>query len=130
MDTPELTRYCVLQTAVINELLELSGADRREPGLAAILKELDALTMRLAHRCRSAVDYHETSRGKAALEDARNFAAAAAAAADGELVEWTEKRWSQEQVAAGVFKPTDRPEETVRRSLNPSGVALLSDLKE
>lgn len=123
MDSPELTRYAVLLAAIVAQLVEASGLDRNDPGMKAILQETDALTMRLAHRSRSAVDYHLSERGKAALEDA---AAAAPAIYAGDLeVQLEQRRWSQEQ-ADGPIYPGMEKGDVIRDRRRLSGVRLMS----
>lgn len=66
-DTPELGRLVVLHHAILAELLN-PGTD--DASLNEIRREADALVMLVAHRSRSAAEYHESVRGKAALADA------------------------------------------------------------
>lgn len=117
----ELTRYCVLIVALLKSVLEKVKLD---VGDEAILQELDALTILLAERSRSAVDYHLTARGKANLEVAEQLAEQLEGA--DQVAELEHKRWSNNQAAQGAYKPTDRPEETVKRRVRTSGVRLLS----
>jgi hypothetical protein len=125
MDTPELTRYAVLIVSVLRELLEETGIDRTQPGLANVLRELDALTMRLAHRSRSAVGYDTTTRGEAALLEAQQLHEKIAAGADPAAVEREDRKWAPSQVT-GPILPGMKPEMVERQLVNLSGVALLS----
>lgn len=100
-DTPELGRLVVLHGAILAMIIASDKMDFDE-GEQAILKEADALTMRVAHRSRSAQNYHETERGKAAIDDAKQIVAALDAGevkGDGttfvEIVNYT---WDKEQL--------------------------------
>lgn len=123
MDSPELTRYAVLIVALVKGLLP----KKLDPGTEAIARELDALTIVLARRARSAARYHETPRGKAALALAAQVAAQLAADPDLEEAELVQYRWSPEQAEGSRF-PGMKPEErVVTRIPLTRGAALLSE---
>lgn len=129
-DTPELGRLVVLHGAILALLLD-GGVDRADEGTASILKEADALTLRIAHRSRSAIAYDQTLRGKAALDDAqqvRDVLAALPADADPPLfVEIVEYTWDRDQVDNLVELATGTPNRKLVRRQFVGGMRFLSD---
>lgn len=122
-DTPELSRLVVLHGAILVAMLD-GTADRADPGFAEVLKEADALTLRIAHRARSAIDYHKTSRGLAALDDAEQLRARQQG--DELYTELVDRTWTPEQMA-GPIMPGMEPERRLTRRHFARGMRFLSD---
>lgn len=122
---PEMMRYVVLLVTVVEELMTRVGFDRKSDEWRGILSELDAFTLKFAHASRSAVDYHLSDRGRAALADLERIAEQLRDGADPADVKWTTTRWSREQASGPMF-PDMKPGEIVEHRRDMTGTRFFT----
>lgn len=129
-DTPELGRLVVLHHALLELLvtsLDVRGLPQWDAAARELAKETDALVMRIAHRTRSAQNYHNTARGDAAIHDAMQIVAAlkdptrvhksenASGRTDSSWIELVDYVWDKDQLDNPIQAMTEDPRRKIVR---------------